>query len=400
MTIPSALSGFSSALGALDAEGRSEFWAALALMHTKGIGGRTTRRLLEAFGSAFNAVRQVKEWKKLGIQKTAIAAFQSEHWRVTAKKEWNAARGLKGTILLWTDNRYPESLRQLPDSPVRLYCQGDLSLLENFCVAIVGTRHCSRKGLDTAARFATGLASAGITVVSGMAIGVDRQAHLSSVELAGSSIGVLGAGLDVDYPKINRDLRRKMARTGLLLSEYPPGTLPNPAHFPIRNRLISGLSLGVLVAEAATHSGSLITARLALEQNRTIYALAEGTDGCRELLDGGAIPVSGVEDILSDLHPLLQGHLQQNKPVAISSLPDTVPKNASKAPTPEANAELLPEDDVERRIVAFLKQGMPRSEEDLCQELCLSPSKVNMSLVLLEMKGTIQRLPNWKYTAV
>lgn len=400
MTVPSAISGSPSALGALDAEGRSEFWAALALMHTKGIGGRTARRLLETFGSAFNAVRQVREWKTLGLQQTAIAAFQSENWRATAKKEWNATRGLKGNILLWTDSRYPESLRQLPDSPVRLYCQGDLSLLENFCVAIVGTRHCSRKGLDIAARFATGLASAGITVVSGMAIGIDRQAHLSSVELAGSSIGVLGAGLDVDYPKINRELRRKMARKGLLLSEYPPGTLPNPAHFPIRNRLISGLSSGVLVAEAATRSGSLITARLALEQNRSIYVLADGMDGCRELLDGGAVPVSRAEDILADLHPLLQGHLKQNEPIVVSSLPDVPPEVSSETPSPAEDLQTVPADDVEHCIMAFLKQGTPCSEEDLCQELRLPPNKVNMSLVLLEMKGAVQRLPNWKYTAV
>ena len=156
-------------------------------------------------------------------------------------------RKLTGTVLLWTDSRYPALLKELPDAPIRLYCQGDMSLLGNPCVSIVGTRTCSREGIRAAQSIASGLAASGITVVSGLAIGIDKQAHLAALDLPGGTIAVLGAGSDVCYPKENDGLRRSIIQRGLLISEYAPGTLPDPRHFPIRNRIISGLSLGVVV---------------------------------------------------------------------------------------------------------------------------------------------------------
>ena len=240
-----------TALGALDAASRAEFWAALALSHTDGLGARSRKRLLDAFGSAFEAVRRANDWREAGLREDLIREFRSEKWREPARKEWDATRKLAGTVLLWTDSRYPALLKDLPDAPIRLYCQGDMSLLGNPCVSIVGTRTCSREGIRAAQAIASGLAASGITVVSGLAIGIDKQAHLAALDLPGGTIAVLGAGPDVCYPKENDGLRRSIIQRGLLISEYAPGTLPDPRHFPIRNRIISGLSLGVVVVEAA-----------------------------------------------------------------------------------------------------------------------------------------------------
>ena len=239
-----------TALGALDAASRAEFWAALALSHTDGLGARSRKRLLDAFGSAFEAVRRANGWREAGLREDLIREFRSEKWREPARKEWDATRKLTGTVLLWTDSRYPALLKELPDAPIRLYCQGDMSLLGNPCVSIVGTRTCSREGIRAAQAIASGLAASGITVVSGLAIGIDKQAHLAALDLPGGTIAVLGAGSDVCYPKENDGLRRSIIQRGLLISEYAPGTLPDPRHFPIRNRIISGLSLGVVVVEA------------------------------------------------------------------------------------------------------------------------------------------------------
>ena len=177
-----------TALGALDAASRAEFWAALALSHTDGLGARSRKRLLDAFGSAFEAVRRANDWREAGLREDLIREFRSEKWREPARKEWDATRKLTGTVLLWTDSRYPALLKELPDAPIRLYCQGDMSLLGNPCVSIVGTRTCSREGIRAAQAIASGLAASGITVVSGLAIGIDKQAHLAALDLPGGTI--------------------------------------------------------------------------------------------------------------------------------------------------------------------------------------------------------------------
>ncbi|WP_231039187.1 DNA-processing protein DprA, partial [Nitratidesulfovibrio oxamicus] len=196
------------------------------------------------------------------------------------------------------------------DAPAVLYCRGDASLLANHAVAVVGSRLSSRAGRGVAADIAYSLSAAGVTVVSGLARGIDREAHVAALEEVGSTIGVLGTGIDVVYPPEHAELFERMEATGLLVSEYAPGTLPLPAHFPVRNRIISGFSVGVLVVEAAARSGSLITARLALEQGREVYAVpgpatAQYTCGCRGLIEQGARPVATAEDMLADLAPVL-----------------------------------------------------------------------------------------------
>ena len=393
-----------TALGALDAASRAEFWAALALSHTDGLGARSRKRLLDAFGSAFEAVRRANDWREAGLREDLIREFRSEKWREPARKEWDATRKLAGTVLLWTDSRYPALLKDLPDAPIRLYCQGDMSLLGNPCVSIVGTRTCSREGIRAAQAIASGLAASGITVVSGLAIGIDKQAHLAALDLPGGTIAVLGTGSDVCYPKENDGLRRSIIQRGLLISEYAPGTLPDPRHFPIRNRIISGLSFGVVVVEAALRSGSLITARLALEQNRAVYAVPGGigskyAEGCQKLIRDGAQPIFSFSDILSDLSAQLKMLLPQ---------PDSAPRPYSLdvpqepfQPAPAAPPPLRQPDrsTLEGRILTLLAQS-PRAIDDVCQSLGCDPGEAGSTLIILEVRGLIRQRPDLRYALI
>ena len=232
--------------------------------------------------------------------------FAAGAWRTEARKEWDSARNLAARILLWADPAYPSLLRQLPDAPALLYCRGDGSLLRAPAFAVVGSRRATAQGKAVAAYMARCLSACGVTIVSGMAQGIDCVAHEAALGRVGRSIGVLGTGIDVRYPACNAGVFAAMEREGLLVSEFPPGAPPLPTNFPVRNRIISGLALGVLVAEAASRSGSLVTARLALEQNREVYAVpGPALDahclGSQDLVRQGARPVFNAEDVLRDL---------------------------------------------------------------------------------------------------
>ena len=308
-----SIGGNDGALGRLNEEQRAEYWASLALRRTKGIGIRTVCRLLKYFGSAYAAVYAVPRWREAGVDPGKGTALSGEEWRREARPEWEDARDLDGEILLWTDPRYPSLLRELPDAPPLLYARGDLSLLLRPCMAIVGSRGCSRQGREQSAAVARELSACGIAVVSGMARGIDRAAHEAALEEQGSSIAVLGSGVDVIYPRQCTDIYRELISCGLILSEFPPGTLPQGPNFPIRNRIISGLSLGVIVGEAALKSGSMVTARIALEQNRSVYTLqparsasSQVSEGCGNLIEQGAKSVTHPLEIIKDILPQLR----------------------------------------------------------------------------------------------
>ena len=299
----------------LSPDARKELWATLALRHARDIGALRAKRLAEHFGSALAAVEaglsSPRAWAILkNIPQRATLDFIAGSWRARAAAEWTAVQQHDCSFLLWTDERYPDALRQIADAPLLLYYKGDLSLLRGPAMAVVGARRCTREGVAVSAFFARDLSKAGVTVVSGMALGIDRAAHLAGMEGPGKSIAVLGTGIDLCYPPPNRDLYDLLGEQGLLLSEFPPGAGALAPHFPVRNRLISGLSQGVLVVEAANRSGSLITARLALEQNRDVFAvpghtMASVSAGCRELIRIGAKAVFNADDILHELAPLL-----------------------------------------------------------------------------------------------
>jgi DNA processing protein len=294
---------------------RQEFWASLCLKHAPGLGLRTSKKILERFGQAAKAVDRAKSWLDLGlVNSQQLQAFLAESWRPQAEEEFANAEDKGIAVLAWSDSRYPQRLREIPDPPVFLYTVGDPGLLDNPGVAMVGSRDCSRYGIELAHRIAMELSEKGLTVISGLAYGIDREAHLGGLTGPGSSIAVMGTGPDLIYPATNRDLWGALAEKGLILSEFPPGTKPHAGNFPLRNRIISGLSLGVLVVEASTRSGSLITARLAMEQGREVFAVPgpvslKSYRGCHEIINKGAKLVHGSEDILVELKPQLEAFL-------------------------------------------------------------------------------------------
>ncbi len=381
-----------NALEKMDEAQKGEFWASLAFRRTEGLGARSHKKLLNFFGSAHEAFKNINRWAEAGISEEKIVAARSEAWRKAALPEWKAAQKFSGRVILWTSPEYPLLLRELPDPPVILYAVGDVNLLKNPAVAVVGARDCTAEGLLTVGDIAARLASNGITIVSGMAHGIDRQAHLVSVSKPGGSIAVLGCGPDIIYPMQNRDIYQQLVQHGLILSEYTPGTRPEAHNFPVRNRIISGLALGVLVVEATMRSGSLITAKAALEQNREVYAVpgptySDYSRGCQELVRQGARAIFSAEDIMADLAPLLAGYKQYS-----------APGNAGAIEDGELKDPLVGLEGDNARIAALLKEKGPRNADQICAELSLSPAEVQSLLVEMEMDGILARLPGLRFS--
>ncbi len=359
-----------------------EFRACLALRHTRGLGPRTWKRLLDAFGSAARAVNAFPAWSGL-VSARVMSEFRQGAWKDKADHEAARAAELGLSMLFLSDPAYPESLRQIPDPPLFLYSLGDISLLERPSVALVGSRQCSRYGMGMADSIAATLSQAGVCVVSGFAFGIDRAAHLGALREVGSTIAVLGTGIDLIYPSSNADLWAEIAAKGLILTEFAPGTKPEGPNFPHRNRIVSGLALGVLVVEGALGSGSLITANLALAQNRDVFAVPGPANqktyqGCHQLIRQGACLVQDGEDILRELEARL-------RPFALSREPAV------------ASAPVLPDDPDQRALVVLLG-GRERVHVDaLTRELAWPSEKVSAALLFLELQGLVEQLPGMYY---
>ncbi len=437
------------AFAELSDEQRAEFWACLALRKAREIGPRRGKALIEAFGSARVAVESclasAEAWVETGhVSERAAAAFFRQEWREPALEEWRSLKFGAFSVLPYTHPLYPKLLREIPDPPLALYYAGDVSLLRGPAVGVVGARSCTKEGVAACALLAAGLSRAGVTVVSGMARGIDRVAHLGGLEGSGKSVGVLGTGIDLVYPVENADLFALMRGEGLLVSEFPPFFPAGPKHFPVRNRIISGLSYGVLVVEAAERSGSLITARLAVEQNREVFAvpghnMAAVSAGCRELVRRGAKAAFETEDILRELEPFLTEHvraaLRRNKPRASGQarrpeealhvqmgadavpilpegrLPWIVPGAKKKAAKKDAEAEAGPSEPVaaplpesfgadlppdERSVVDSLRHGAVHLD-DLSRRLGRDVAGLSGLLTMLEVRGLVSRLPGAFY---
>lgn len=275
---------------------------------------------------------------------------------------------MESTILKISDALYPPLLREIKNPPQLLYCAGDLSLLKTRCVAVVGSRKITAYGRRIAAKVAGRLAACGVTVVSGMAIGIDGISHRSALDAGGKTIAVLGNGLDVMYPAANRDLKKDILRTGLLLSEYPPGTRGTKFTFPQRNRIISGLSEATVVIEAGLNSGSLITAALANEQGRPVYGVPGNIDnvtslGVNMLIRDGAQPLIAADDLLADLQVDRSAVVQQE----LKSV---------------TGAE-------EQQILALLARGSEVTVDQLAAMTGLTAGRINGLVSVLEMKGLV-----------
>ncbi|GAB4165782.1 MAG: DNA-processing protein DprA [Rhodocyclaceae bacterium] len=282
-----------------------ESWLRLTL--TPGLGGEGQRALLKAFGPAPNIfAATLAELARVVARELAERILGNEPKReIEAALAWAAEPGNR--LIALGDEEYPAALLEIHDPPTLLYASGRVELLSRPALAVVGARSATAGGLGDAQRFARALAGAGLTVVSGLALGIDSAAHRGALGQPGSTIAVLGTGIDRVYPASNRALAHEIAQAGLIVSEFPLGTAVRPANFPRRNRVISGLARGVLVVEAALGSGSLITARLALEQGREVFAMPGSihsplAKGCHRLIKQGAKLVEEVNDILEELH--------------------------------------------------------------------------------------------------
>ncbi|WP_311968304.1 DNA-processing protein DprA [Pseudomonas baltica] len=286
----------------------AEVEARLRLHRLPEIGSARLRKLLDAFGDALSALAApASAWRALGMP--MVSSDARHHPQIctgaSAAMLWLERPGQ--SLLMWDQPGYPALLAEIPDPPALLFVAGNTDALEHPQLAIVGSRRASRPGLDTAAAFARSLARIGFTITSGLALGVDGAAHKAALEAGGVTIGVLGTGLEKLYPQRHRQIAADMSAQGsAVISELPLDAGPNAGNFPRRNRIISGLSLGVLVVEASIASGSLITARLAAEQGREVFAIPgsihhPGAKGCHQLIRDGAQLVESIEHILQAL---------------------------------------------------------------------------------------------------
>jgi DNA processing protein len=287
-------------------------------------------------------------------------------------------------IIAWGDDAYPEMYTQIPAPPLLLYVNGDAAALQLPALAIIGSRNPTQGGVRNAHSFAKHLAGQGFAIISGLAQGIDAAAHQGALEAGGKTVAFLGTGIDRVYPALNRELAHAIASQGALVSEYPLGAPPERWHFPERNRLISGLSLGTLVVEAARRSGSLITARLAAEQGREVFALPGSIHnplarGCHELIRQGAKLVETAGDILAELRPLAEHMITATNP----ALP--------------AQAAVEAPDDDYARLRKYLGHD-PVSIDDLEKQSGLTIDQLSSMLLILELHGEVESLSGGRYT--
>jgi len=367
----------------------------IALNMTPGVGPRAAARLLERFGSAesvFAALRS--ELERLRLRPEAVESIVLRDRHAEAERELERVRALGADVLILDDGTYPALLREIADPPITLYVRGAWEAsLDAPCVAIVGSRRCSTYGQNVASMLARDLAARGVTVVSGLARGIDAAAHRGALDAGGRTVGVLGTGVDEVYPRDHKKLAGEiLARGGALVSQFPLGTPPIPENFPYRNRIISGLSLGVVLVEAAENSGSLITARLAMEQNREVYAVpgnvtSRNSFGTNYLIKGaGAKLVQQWQDVAAELPPEIAARLLP---------PEPSKQRRASAGGASSQQATLPADlsEGERTVFHLLSADEPVHIDALVGTSNLAVSELIGVLLGLEMRDLVRQLP-------
>jgi DNA processing protein len=363
-------------------------WLAITL--TPGLGPTKARKLVEHFGSPEAVFRaSLTELESTGIQAVSAQSLATGKSAELAREEIAKAAAADATVISVDDPFYPPRLKEIYDPPLILRVRGNLEVLTKPGVAMVGTRHPTPYGSGMAERLATDLAAQGLVIISGMARGVDTASHRGAISAKGKTVAVFGTGVDVIYPKENSRLSEQiLALGGALISEFPLGTFAAPQNFPIRNRIISGMSVGVLVVEAAEYSGTRITARCALEQNRDVFAVPgnvtnKNSWGPNTLIKQGAKLVATWEDVWEDLPTEVRLALT---PPASPESPDG--KSASLFPD-----EGLPPH--EKRILSLLKADESRHIDELVEKLEneMSSSEIFAALFELELNGKIRQMP-------
>jgi DNA processing protein len=358
----------------------------IALSFITGIGSRTAANLIERFGSpaaCFEANSLALE--AAGLKRDAIEAIKDREARERAEREIQTLAQIGGEALTLNDPRYPALLRETYDPPIVLYAKGVLDLtLAQPAVAMVGSRRCSTYGRNVAEQLARELAQRGVTIVSGLARGIDSSAHRGAIEGGGLTIGVMGTGLDDIYPRENRKLADRIAECGALVTEFPLRTPPVSQNFPFRNRVISGLALGVLVVEAAERSGSLITARLAYEQGRDVFAVPGNVTsgksfGPNYLIKDGAKLVQTWRDIVEEFPIDIKASILSGERES--------PRSTQKSP------ERGHLSDPERRVLHLLKMDEAVHIDKLISQCGMSSGDLMGALLKLEMSDRIRQLP-------
>jgi DNA processing protein len=358
----------------------------IALGRVKGLGGVGFKKLvahfrdpIEAFAASERELAAIE-----GLNQEVIESLQSfADWR-RVEDEVSRIRNLGVSVIPFTDAAYPSHLRMIADPPPLLYLKGELRSGDEKAVAVVGSRSASDYGRRVARDLCRGLTSLGFTVVSGMARGIDGVAHEATLAAGGRTLAVLGCGVDRIYPPEHALLYQRICERGAIISELPLGTRPMAFHFPARNRLISGLSLGVVVVEATEKSGSLITASLALEQGREVFAVpgevgASRSRGAHRLIRQGAKLVESVDDIVDEIAPQLLAGRQAS------------PVKPKRTLGPNASEDM-------QKIYALLQQGSLHIDQVIEGSGC-SPSRVSEILLELELEGFLRQLPGQRYTA-
>lgn len=358
----------------------------LRLEQTPGVGPETARKLLAAFGLPAHIFATDFASLRLVVSERiaqALCAPPSPAMlaQIDATHAWLALPG--NHVLTLADDAYPRALLEIADPPLLLYLKGRLDLLSCPALAVVGSRNATAQGMANAENFSAMLSQAGLTIVSGMALGIDTAAHKGGLRGVGASIAVIGTGADIVYPARNRSLAHQLAEGGCIVSEYALGMPAIAANFPRRNRIISGLSRGVLVIEAADRSGSLITARMAAEQGRDVFAIPGSihsplSKGCHLLIKQGAKLVESAQDILEDF-PLHQSSGQAAAPPAETLHPISPPAT-----------------DADQKLLDALGHD-PVDGDTLAARCALDAASLNARLFTLELAGMVERLPGGSY---
>ncbi len=365
------------------------YWLALSL--TTGLGPTRIKKLIEHYGTAERVfLASLTELEASGMPAVSAQSIATGKSYELAQQECAKAMEAGARVIALSDSEYPPRLKEIYDPPVVLFVKGSVEVLAKPGIAMVGTRHPTPYGTGMAERLSTDLAARGLVIISGLARGVDTSSHRGAVAAKGKTVAVLGTGIDVMYPKENTRLAEQIvALGGALITEFPVGTPPTPQNFPIRNRIISGMSAGVLVVEAAEYSGTRITSRLALEQNRDVYAVPgnvtnKNSWGPNTLIKQGAKLVATWEDVWEELPGDVQEMLGAGRNESVE------PETASLFPD-EATA-ISPH---EKKILKLIKQDESTHIDQLVEllENEMSPSEIFAALFELELNGKIRQLP-------
>lgn len=378
-----------------DAAERSRLlWLALAM--TTGVGPTRVRKLLGYFDHDLERIfhASLTELEAVGLQANSAQSIFSGKSIAAAEEEFGKAANAGARIVTPDDDLWPQRLNEIYDPPIVLYVRGDPSCLSEPAIAVVGTRHPTPYGMGMAGRLSQDLTAHGLAILSGMARGVDTHAHRGALAARGKTIAVWGTGIDVPYPRENKKLAEEIVLGGgAIITEFPVGTFAAPQNFPIRNRIISGLSFGVLVIEAAEYSGTRITARCALEQNRDVFAVPGNVTnkqswGPNTLIKQGAKLTATWEDVWEDLPADVRLAVESRRPANDAAQPEAVPLFSDQQLSPH-----------EKKLFSLIRSDEAIQIDEIIEkvERHMSPSEVFAALFELELAGKVRQLPGKNY---